>query len=94
LAAFGVIREALTNARRNAPGAPIDVELHYTDDVLRLHVRDNGPGPPAVPLAGGHGLAGMRERAAAAGGELRTGPAPGGGFLIEATLPAKVEAAL
>jgi signal transduction histidine kinase len=35
----------------------------------------------------------MRERAAAAGGELRTGPAPGGGFLIEATLPAKAEAA-
>lgn len=94
LAAFRIIQEALTNTRRHAPGAAIDVELHYTDDALRLHVRDNGPGPPAVPLAGGHGLAGMRERAAAAGGELRTGPAPGGGFLIEATLPAKVEAAL
>ena len=40
---------------------------------------------------GGHGLTGMRERAAAAGGELRTGAAPGGGFLIEATLPAKAE---
>jgi signal transduction histidine kinase len=94
LAAFRIIQEALTNARRHAPGAAIDVELHFTDDVLRLHVRDNGPGPPAAPLAGGHGLAGMRERAAAAGGELRTGPAPGGGFLIEATLPAKAEAAL
>jgi len=94
LAAFRIIQEALTNARRHAPGAAIDVELHYSDDALRLHVRDNGPGPPVVPLAGGHGLAGMRERAAAAGGELHTGPAPGGGFLIEATLPAKVEAAL
>jgi signal transduction histidine kinase len=94
LAAFRIIQEALTNARRHAPGAAIDVELHFTDDVLRLHVRDNGPGPPAAPLTGGHGLAGMRERAAAAGGELRTGPAPGGGFLIEATLPAKAEAAL
>jgi signal transduction histidine kinase len=70
------------------------VELHFTDDALRLRVRDNGPGPPAAPPAGGHGLAGMRERAAAAGGELHTGPAPGGGFLIEATLPAKAEAAL
>ena len=38
-------------------------------------------------------MTGMRERAAAAGGELHTGPAPGGGFLIEATLPAKAEAA-
>jgi signal transduction histidine kinase len=94
LAAFRIIQEALTNARRHAPGAAIDVELHFTDDALRLRVRDNGPGPPAAPLAGGHGLAGMRERAAAAGGGLRTGPAPGGGFLIEATLPAKAEAAL
>jgi signal transduction histidine kinase len=41
--------------------------------------------------ADGHGLPGMRERAATAGGELRTGAAPGGGFLIEATLPAKAE---
>jgi signal transduction histidine kinase len=94
LAAFRIIQEALTNARRHAPGAAIDVELHFTDDALRLRVRDNGPGPPAAPLAGGHGLAGMRERAAAAGGGLHTGPAPGGGFLIEATLPAKAEAAL
>ena len=75
------------------------MELRYTSDALRLRIRDNGPGPPlASPLApaaareaGGHGLAGMRERAAAAGGELRTGAAPGGGFLIEATLPAKAE---
>ena len=94
LAAFRIIQEALTNARRHAPGAAIDVELLFTDDALRLRVRDNGPGPPAAPLAGGHGLAGMRERAAAAGGGLHTGPAPGGGFLIEATLPAKAEAAL
>jgi signal transduction histidine kinase len=93
LAAYRIIQEALTNARRHAPGAAIDVELHYTDDTLRLRVRDNGPGPPAAPPAGGHGLPGMRERAAAAGGELRTGSAPGGGFLIEAALPAKAEAA-
>jgi signal transduction histidine kinase len=93
LAAYRIIQEALTNARRHAPGAAIDVELRYTDDTLRLRVRDNGPGPPAAPPAGGHGVTGMRERAAAAGGELHTGPAPGGGFLIEATLPAKAEAA-
>jgi signal transduction histidine kinase len=93
LAAYRIIQEALTNARRHAPGAAIDVELHFSADTLQLHIRDNGPGPPAAPPAGGHGLPGMRERAAAAGGELRTGPAPGGGFLIEATLPAKAEAA-
>ena len=93
LAAYRIVQEALTNARRHAPGAAVDVELHFADDVLGLRIRDNGPGPPvAQPAAsGGHGLPGMRERAAAAGGELRTGAAPGGGFLIEATLPAKAE---
>jgi signal transduction histidine kinase len=99
LAAYRIVQEALTNARRHAPGAAVDVELRYTSDALRLRIRDNGPGPPLasalapVPAreAGGHGLAGMRERAAAAGGDLQTGAAPGGGFLIEATLPAKAE---
>jgi signal transduction histidine kinase len=93
LAAYRIIQEALTNARRHAPGAAVDVTLHFADDALGLRIRDNGPGPPAAQpvAAGGHGLPGMRERAAAAGGELRTGAAPGGGFLIEATLPAKAE---
>jgi signal transduction histidine kinase len=99
LAAYRIVQEALTNARRHAPGAAVDVELRYASDALRLRIRDNGPGPSfasalaQVPAreAGGHGLAGMRERAAAAGGDLRTGAAPGGGFLIEATLPAKAE---
>ena len=101
LAAYRIVQEALTNARRHAPGAAVDVELRFTDDALRLRIRDNGPGPPdglngsavlvAADSAGGHGLPGMRERATAAGGELRTGAAPGGGFLIEATLPAKAE---
>jgi signal transduction histidine kinase len=98
LAAYRIVQEGLTNARRHAPGAAVDVELHFTDAALRLRIRDNGPGlgrsPAAVPAtaASGHGLPGMRERAAAAGGELRAGAAHGGGFLIEATLPAKAEA--
>ncbi|MEV4107619.1 sensor histidine kinase [Nonomuraea sp. NPDC049695] len=88
LAAYRIIQEALTNARRHAPGAAVDVELDYTGDDLRLLVRDNGPGPPSAEAAG-HGLSGMRERAAAVGGELRTGPAHGGGFLVEARLPGR-----
>jgi signal transduction histidine kinase len=101
LAAYRIVQEALTNARRHAEGAAVDVELHYTADALRLRVRDNGPGPPptspspstATPPSGGHGLLGMRERAAAVGGELRTGSAHGGGFVVEATLPTAAEAA-
>jgi signal transduction histidine kinase len=94
LAAYRIVQEALTNSLRHAPGAAVDVELRYADDTLRLRVRDNGPGPPATLESGGHGLLGMRERAAAVGGELRTAAAAGGGFLVEATLPAKPEAAL
>jgi signal transduction histidine kinase len=103
LAAYRIIQEGLTNARRHAPGAAVDVELRFGGAALRLRIRDNGPGPPSAPapgsgsgsgsasVASGHGLTGMRERAAAAGGELRTSAAPGGGFLIEATLPATAE---
>jgi signal transduction histidine kinase len=103
LAAYRIVQEALTNARRHAPGTAVDVELRYGEDSLLLQVRDNGPGPPAGHPAGGnghdgagrpgHGLTGMRERATAAGGSLRTAAAPGGGFLVEATLPAKPELA-
>ncbi len=93
LAAYRIVQEALTNARRHAPGAAVDVELRYADDVLWLQVRDNGPGStPDAPATGptaGHGLLGMRERAAAAGGSLRAGNAPGGGFCVGAELPAK-----
>ncbi|HEY2287106.1 MAG TPA: sensor histidine kinase [Streptosporangiaceae bacterium] len=87
LAAYRIVQEALTNARRHAPGAAVDVELRYDGDLLRLRIRDNGPGPAARRT--GHGLLGMRERAAAAGGSLRTGDAPGGGFRVDAQLPAK-----
>ena len=71
LAAYRIVQEALTNSRRHAPGAAVDVELHYTSNALRLLIRDNGPGPSAPTQAFGHGLLGMRERAAAVGGELR-----------------------
>jgi signal transduction histidine kinase len=87
LAAYRIVQEALTNSRRHAPGAAADVELRYSAGDLLLRVRDNGPGA-ALAKASGHGLIGMRERAQAAGGSLRAGPAPGGGFLVQAMLPA------
>ncbi len=90
IAAYRIVQEALTNARRHAPAAAVDVELEYAPGTLSLRVLDNGPGPAADPgggPAGGHGLLGMRERVAMVDGELRAGPAPLGGFLVEATLP-------
>ena len=92
LTAYRIIQEALTNARRHAPGAAVDVELDYIDEALKVRIRDNGPGPrddgsaQGLP-AEGNGLRGMRERAATLGGSVWAGPAPISGFLVEATLP-------
>jgi signal transduction histidine kinase len=93
LTAYRIVQEALTNARRHAPGAAVDVELDYTTAALLVRVRDNGPGPSGKMTAngsstGGHGLRGMHERAAAVGGDLRVHAAAVGGFLVEAALPA------
>jgi signal transduction histidine kinase len=93
LAAFRIVQEALTNARRHAPGAAVDVELRFTAESLLVSVRDNGPGPAAEGSAG-HGLVGMRERAVAAGGSLRAGAATGGGFRVEAALPSRARVAV
>jgi signal transduction histidine kinase len=94
LAAYRIVQEALTNARRHAPGAAVDVELRYAEDWLRLRIRDNGPGEAARSHTG-HGLLGMCERAAAVGGALQAGDASGGGgFRVEAELPAKAPDAM
>ncbi|SEN75490.1 Signal transduction histidine kinase [Actinacidiphila rubida] len=85
LAAFRIAQEALTNARRHAPGSAVDVELLYGKRELRVTVRDSGPG--GVPVAGGHGLIGMRERTAMAGGTLAAGPGRITGFVVDARLP-------
>ncbi|MET7402666.1 histidine kinase [Dactylosporangium sp. NPDC005572] len=83
LCAYRIIQEALTNVRRHAPGASATVVLRHGDG-LWLSVRDDGGPAPAVRE--GHGLLGMRERAALVGGVLRAGPTATG-FLVEADLP-------
>lgn len=91
LTAYRIVQEALTNARRHAPGAHVEVGVRYSDETLRVRVRDYGPG--LSPTArDGHGLVGMRERAVMVGGTLETGPAYGGGFLVDANLPLRGEA--
>jgi signal transduction histidine kinase len=85
LVAYRVVQEALTNARRHAPGAPVEVLLDYEPDALHIIVSDRGPG--ASGGAGGFGLVGMRERVEAVGGSVTTGDRPGGGFVVAAELP-------
>ncbi|MDH4016237.1 MAG: sensor histidine kinase, partial [Actinomycetota bacterium] len=63
-----------------------DVTLAYHDSDLAITVLDDGRGA-AAPSNGGHGLVGMRERIALLSGELSTGPRPGGGFQVHATIP-------
>ena len=87
LAAYRIVQEALTNARRHAPGADVDVELSYRDHTLHLRVRDHGPGALGGEPVEGHGLMGMRERATLAGGTFSAGQAEGGGFEVDVALP-------
>ncbi len=87
LTAYRIVQEALTNARRHAPGAAVDVELDYRPEALHVRVRDSGLGRPSAPDAGGHGLDGMRERAGMLGGTITAGPLAGGGFAVAAVLP-------
>jgi signal transduction histidine kinase len=85
LVAYRIVQEALTNARRHAPGASVEVSLDYGPEALCIVVRDRGPG--ARGKAGRFGLAGMRERVEAVGGSLTTGDRPDGGFIVAAELP-------
>jgi signal transduction histidine kinase len=89
LTAYRIVQEALSNARRHAPGAGVDVDVRYGTEELRVRVRDNGPAFGTG--AAGHGLTGMRERADMIGGTVAAGAAYPAGFLVEAVLPVAEE---
>jgi signal transduction histidine kinase len=88
LCAYRVVQEALTNAIKHAGPARAEVSIRWAPDALELEVADDGRGgvhAPAEP--GGHGLVGMRERAALHGGTVEAGPGPDGGFAVLARIP-------
>jgi signal transduction histidine kinase len=85
---YRIVQEALTNVLKHAGPARAEVTIGYVEDTVTIEVTDNGTGQPGNGSpGGGHGLAGMRERAAVFGGELAAGPRPGGGFAVRARLP-------
>jgi signal transduction histidine kinase len=89
-AAYRVVQESLTNALKHAPGALVDVVIAESGGGLEVSIA-NGP-PAASPsglerTGGGRGLAGMRERVQACGGELAAGPLDNGGWRVRARLP-------
>ena len=86
---YRIVQEALTNVLKHAGPARADVTIGCADGHRhdRGHRQRNRASPVDQAPAGGHGLAGMRERAAVFGGELAAGPRPGGGFAVRARLP-------
>jgi signal transduction histidine kinase len=87
LAAYRLVQEALTNARRHAPGAPVDVRVAYRAAEVTLIIHNGTGDDPAKPTGAGHGLLGMRERVLHCGGQLDAGPTGAGGWRVTASLP-------
>lgn len=95
--AYRIMREALTNVRKHAPGAQVSVRVEYEETEVRLTIRNTPPAGEPGELAAtgsGLGLAGLRQRVELVGGTLRAGHSPDGGFEVAAALPAYVPTAV
>lgn len=87
-AVFRTVQEGLTNARKHAQAAHLEVVLDFeTPGMTRVSVRDDGRGCQSAP-AGGCGLPGLRERVAACGGKLSASNRAEGGFVLQVEVPA------
>lgn len=87
LAAFRIVQEALTNVARHAGPATATVQVTYGERDLTVQVDDDGGGAPGEAAPGGSGILGMRERAAALGGELEAGDGEEAVRLASALVP-------
>lgn len=90
--AYVVVQESLTNVLRHADASHARVVLTRTGEGLQVTVTDDGRG--ATQPGTGMGIPGLRSRVALIGGRLETGPAPGGGFVVQAFLPIDDEVSL
>lgn len=90
-AVYRMAQEALTNALRHARGASrVEISVAESAGRLRLRVTDDGRAGAPRPASPGFGLLGMTERVKLLGGTLHAGPAPEGGWAVEADLPTEV----
>ncbi|WP_165367332.1 sensor histidine kinase, partial [Phytoactinopolyspora endophytica] len=87
LSVYRILQESLANAARHAPGASVTVDVGYTPETVELRIVNTAPAEKVAPTGAGHGLIGMRERAAVVGGSLETGPRPDGGYEVRAVIP-------
>lgn len=92
IAAYRIVQEALSNAVRHAPGAPVAVSLDGRADAVSIRVSNGAPTRPATPTPGaGHGVRGIRERVALLGGTVTLARTPEGGWTVTAELPTTAE---
>jgi signal transduction histidine kinase len=91
LAAYRIIQESLTNVARHAGHARVTVRVIYNDANVHVQIDDDGKAPSGMgsAIGAGSGIAGMRERATALGGDLSAGFRHGGGFRVSARLPVR-----
>jgi signal transduction histidine kinase len=91
LAAYRIIQESLTNVARHAGRARVTVRVTYHDADVHVEIDDDGKAPSGggSAIGTGSGITGMRERAAALGGDLSAGFRRGGGFRVSARLPVR-----
>lgn len=93
LALYRILQESLSNASRHAPDADVTVRLDYGQDVVYLEVSNKGSARTALPTGtGGHGVRGMRDRAAGVSGRLDARKRSDGGFEVVARLPSRAPA--
>jgi GAF domain-containing protein len=85
VSAYYVVAEALTNAAKHARASAVGVEAEVVGDLLRIAVRDDGVG--GADLAGGSGLAGLKDRVEALGGRIVLHSPRGAGTSLRAELP-------
>jgi signal transduction histidine kinase len=86
-AAYRIVQEGLTNVLRHSTAMQALVRIGRDEDGLLVEVLDDGQARPAASAGGGHGLLGMRERAAALGGTCEAGQVPRGGWRVRARIP-------
>jgi signal transduction histidine kinase len=99
MAAYRIAQEAITNVTRHADTDHATITVTATPSTLVIEIDDEGRGTVARlangsttgSATGGHGLIGMRERAAAMGGRLDAGDRPGGGYRVRASLPIGID---
>ncbi len=85
---YRVVQEALTNALKHAPGAPVRITVHQEDNWVDIEIVNDRPRSAPLPhLRGGYGLRGMRDRTANCGGTLTAGALPDGSWRVHARLP-------